>query len=72
MGSNWKTTIENKPDNILNQYMKEKCVQYIQQNNELMQEFSFAQSSTKSKINVIFNSHYGLVGFVWTRSRDDL
>ena len=38
--------------------MKEKREQYIQQNNELMQEFSFAYSSTKSNIKAIFNSHF--------------
>ena len=38
--------------------MKEKRAQYIQRNKELMQEFSFAHSSTKSNINTIFNSHF--------------
>ena len=42
IGKHVGTRIENKPDNILNQDMKEKRTQYIQQNDELMQDFSFA------------------------------
>ena len=57
-GKHLGARIENKPGNILNQDMKEKCAQYIQQNNELMQEFSFAHSSTRCNINAIFNSHF--------------
>ena len=43
---------------ILNQDVKEKRAQYIQRDNELMQEFPFAHSSTKCNINAIFNSHF--------------
>ena len=38
--------------------MKEKRAQYIQRNNELMQEFSYANSTTKTKISSIYNSHF--------------
>ena len=74
-GKHLGTRIENKPGNILNQDMKEKRAQYIQRNNELMQEFSFEHSYTKCNINAIFNSHFtGSV--LWdlfrTGSRDDL
>ena len=82
MGRNWetswnkelKTSLTILGNNILNQDMKEKRTQYIQQNNELMQEFLFAHSYTKSNINAIFKSLYwiGLLGFVWMGSRDDL
>ena len=57
-GKHLGTRIENNPGDILNQDMKEKRAQYIQRNNELMQEFSFAHSSTKCNINTIFNSHF--------------
>ena len=57
-GKHLGTKIENKPGSILNQDMKEKRAQYIQRNNELMQEFSFANSITKIKIYAIFNSHF--------------
>ena len=57
-GKHLGTRIENKPGDILNQDMKEKRAQYIQRNNELMQEFPFAHSSTKCNINAIFNSHF--------------
>ena len=49
--------LENKPGSIVKQDMKEKRAQYIQRNNELMQEFSYANSTTKTKINSIYNSH---------------
>ena len=49
---------ENKPGSIITQDMKEKRAQYIQRNNELMQEFSYAHSATKTKINSIYNSHF--------------
>ena len=40
----------------------EKRARYIQGNNQLMQEFAFADSSTKILINTIYNSHhYGSV-----------
>ena len=38
--------------------MKKKRAQYIQRNNELMQEFSYANSTTKTKINSIYKSHF--------------
>ena len=57
-GKHLGTRIDNIPENILNQDMKEKRAQYIQRNNELMQEFSFAHCSTKAKINAIFNTHF--------------
>ena len=38
--------------------MNEKRAQYIQRNNELMQEFAFADCVTKTKINSIYNSHF--------------
>ena len=50
--------LENKPGCILNQDMKQKYAQYIQRNNELMQEFAFASGTTKTKINSIFNIHF--------------
>ena len=50
--------LENKPGSIVKQDMKEKRAQYIQRNNELMQEFSYANSTTKTKINSIYNSHF--------------
>ena len=50
--------LENKPDSIVTQDMKEKRSQYIQRNNELTQEFSYAHSTTKTKINSIYNSHF--------------
>ena len=50
--------LENKPDSIVTQDMKEKRAQYIQSNNELTQEFSYANSTTKTKINSIYNSHF--------------
>ena len=46
------------PCSILNEDIKEKRAQYIQRNNELMQEFSFADTATKVKISSIFNSHF--------------
>ena len=36
----------------------EKRARYIQCNNELMQEFSFAHSCTKAFVNRVFNSHF--------------
>ena len=50
--------LENKPGTTVKQDMKEKRAQYIQRNNELMQEFSYANSTTKTKINSIYNSHF--------------
>ena len=54
--------LENSLGKILNQDILEKRAQYIQRNNELMQEFSFASTNTKFFINQIFNtSFYGSV-----------
>ena len=50
--------VENKPDSIVTQDTKEKRVQYIQRNNELTQELSYAHSTSKKKINSIYNSHF--------------
>ena len=41
--------LENKPGSIVKQDMKEKRAQYIQRNNELMEEFSCANSTTKQR-----------------------
>ena len=38
--------------------MKEERAQYIQKNNELMQEFSYANITTETKINSIYNGHF--------------
>ena len=57
-GKHLGTRTENNPGNKINQDMKEERGQYIQRNNELVQKFSFAHSSTKSNINAIFNSHF--------------
>ena len=57
-GKHLGTKIENQVRSILSQDMKEKRAQYIQRNNELMQEFAFADSITKTKINSIYNSHF--------------
>ena len=51
-------TIDSKSVSILSQDMKQKRAQYIQRNNELLQEFSFANGFTKSKINSIYNTHF--------------
>ena len=52
------TKLENRLRNILTQDMMEKRAQYIQRNNELSQEFSYAHWSTKVKINNIYNTHF--------------
>ena len=41
--------IQDLPGNLLSQDVKEKRAQFIQRNNELMQEFSFAAPYTKKK-----------------------
>ena len=51
-------TIDSKSVSIPSQDMKQKRAQYIQRNNELLQEFSFANGFTKSKINSIYNTHF--------------
>ena len=50
--------ISNQRDDMLSQDIREKRARYIQRNNELMQEFAFADSSTKTSINNIYNSHF--------------
>ena len=50
--------IDNKYGKILSSDVMEKRARYIQCNNELMQEFHYASSSTKSFINRVFNSHF--------------
>ena len=47
---------------IFSKDMKEKRARYIQGNNKLMQEFSFASTGTKIFINRVYNGHhYGAV-----------
>ena len=57
-GKHLRMKLENKPGSIVKQGMKEKRAQYIQMNNELMQEFSYTNSTTKAKISLIYNSHF--------------
>ena len=57
-GKHLGTRINNTPENMLGQDIREKRAQYIQRNNELMREFSFACPRTKLRINQIFNSHF--------------
>ena len=47
----------NKLDGI-RQDMREKRARFIQKNNELCQEFSYADPITKMKLNSIYNSHF--------------
>ena len=49
--------IENKLDGM-KQDMKEKKARFIQKNNEICQEFSFAEPIQKAKLNHIYNSHF--------------
>ena len=49
--------IENKLDGM-RQDMREKRARFIQKNNELCQEFSFADPITKCKLNSIYNIHF--------------
>ena len=49
--------IENKLDGM-KQDMKEKKARFIQKNNEICQEFSFAEPIQKAKLNQIYNSHF--------------
>ena len=54
------TTITNTSASILNQDILEKRAQYIAKNNQLLQEFFFADPTTKVLLNNIFNtSFYG-------------
>jgi hypothetical protein len=47
----------NKMDGLKHD-IKVKRAKYIDQNNELIQEYSFAHAKTKFKMNLIFNSHF--------------
>ena len=49
--------IEDKLDGM-RQDMREKRAQFIQKNNEICQEFAFANPSTKIKLNNIYNTHF--------------
>ena len=42
----------------LKQDIREKGAQFIQKNNEITQEFSFAHPIPKTKLNCIYNSHF--------------
>ena len=54
--------IDAEKENIFTKDMLEKRAQYIQRNNELMQEFAYTSCSTKAFINCTFNSHvYGSI-----------
>ena len=48
--------IENTLDGM-KQDLREKRAQFIQRNNEICQEFSFAHPVTKTRLNAIFNCH---------------
>ena len=50
--------LENKFGCILKQDIRGKRAQYIQRNNEIMQEFNFAHPSTKMQLNCIYNIHF--------------
>ena len=53
--------LRNKIEDKLNgmrQDMREKRAQFIQKNNEICQEFSFANLSTKIRLNNIYNTHF--------------
>ena len=41
----------------MKQDLREKREQFIQRNNEICQEFSFAHPVTKTRLNAIFNCH---------------
>ena len=49
--------MENKLDGM-RQDMREKRAYFIQKNNEICQEFSYADPMTKIKLNSIYNSHF--------------
>ena len=60
----WVTSVKHlgiKIENNLNgmkQDMREKRAQFIQKNNEICQEFSFAHPRSKVLLNSIYNSHF--------------
>ena len=54
--------IDAEREKILTKDVLEKRAQYIQRNNELLQEFAYTSCSTKAFINRTFNSHvYGSI-----------
>ena len=57
-GKHLGVKVTNNPNNILGDDIMEKRARYIQCNNELMQEFSFAHCRTKFFVNRIFNTHF--------------
>ena len=57
-GKHLGVKIQNDPKNIIGQDIKEKRAQYIQRNNELAQEFAFANCETIANINRLYNSHF--------------
>ena len=72
-GKHLGVKIENTLGKILSQDIVEKRAQYIQRNNELLQEFSYACPQTKMLINQVYNtSFYGFVGLNKQRSRNDI
>ena len=61
-GKHLGVKIDNTLGKILSRDVVEKRAQYIQRNNELMQEFSYACPKTKTFINQVYNtSFYGSV-----------
>ena len=50
--------IENKLGGILRQDVMVKRAQFIQRNNEIMQEFHFAHPHSKMKLNRVYNTHF--------------
>ena len=50
--------LETKFGCILKQDIRGKRAQYIQRNNEIMQEFKFAHPSTKLQLTCIYNTHF--------------
>ena len=55
-GKHLGITLENKIDG-LKADIRKKRAEYINKNNELLQEFSFSHPKTKIRINSIYNSH---------------
>lgn len=58
VGKHLGVKVENNPLDLIGQDIKEKRAQYIQRNNELVQEFAYAACDTKAQINRIYNSHF--------------
>ena len=57
MGKHPGMKLENKPGSIVTRYEREMCTIYTG-NNELMQEFCYAHSTTKTMTNSIYISHF--------------